>query len=89
MLEGGLRAVLTCVDTQQCPSRFVGSEFDHALLSALPQTVDPCGERGEFHTFAYAGPMFERPVRVRRGERRDQGRFSFMDLIPDTSDPSP
>jgi len=83
MLDAGLRAVLTCVDSQQCPRRFVGREFDAQLLDELPASVDPCGERGEFHTFARAGPMFRRPIPVRTGEQRDLGRFVFADLLPD------
>ena len=83
MLDAGLRAVLTCVDSQQCPRRFIGREFDAQLLAELPASVDPCGERGEFHTFAHAGPMFRRPIPVVTGEQRDQGRFVFVDLLPD------
>ena len=82
MLDAGLRAVLTCVDSKQCPRQFAGRTFDEALLKELPASVDPCGERGEFHTFAWAGPMFRRPIPVQIGERRVQGRFVFTDLLP-------
>jgi len=82
MLDAGLRAVLTCVDSKQCPRQFAGRAFDEALLKELPASVDPCGERGEFHTFAWAGPMFRRPIPVQIGERRVQGRFVFTDLLP-------
>ena len=58
MIAGGLRAKLACVDTKQLPQSFVGWEFDAALLDELPPETDPCGERGEFHTCVYAGPMF-------------------------------
>jgi uncharacterized protein (TIGR00290 family) len=58
MIAGGLRAVITCVDPQHLNESFVGREFDSDLLAQLPPSVDPCGERGEFHTFCYAGPMF-------------------------------
>jgi uncharacterized protein (TIGR00290 family) len=82
MLAGGLRATLCCVDTQQLDASFAGREFDAALLADLPATVDRCGERGEFHTCVHAGPMFERPLALRRGETllRD-GRFAFADLL--------
>ena len=71
MVAGGLRARLTCVNPKVIDARFAGREFDAALLDELPATVDPCGERGEFHSFAYAGPMFSRPIadRVRRSRR--------------------
>jgi uncharacterized protein (TIGR00290 family) len=82
MLHAGLRAVLTCVDPRQLPERFVGRELDAALLDELPATVDPCGERGEFHTFCYAGPMFREPLRVRVGDVVVRDGFCFADLLP-------
>jgi uncharacterized protein (TIGR00290 family) len=82
MVAGGLRARLTCVDPKQLAPSFAGREFDAALLAELPQTVDPCGERGEFHTFAYAGPMFARPVALRGGEVVERDGFVFADLLP-------
>ncbi len=68
MLAGGLRASVCCVDTTQLDPRFAGRAFDRALLDALPPGVDPCGENGEFHTVAWDGPMFDRPVEVVRGD---------------------
>jgi uncharacterized protein (TIGR00290 family) len=68
MIAGGLRAVLTSVDPKQLAAGFVGREFDAALLAELPPSVDPCGEKGEFHTFCYAGPMFAEPNGFRIGE---------------------
>ena len=58
MVGAGLRARLTCVDPKKLPASFAGRDFDAALLDDLPPGVDPCGERGEFHSFAYDGPMF-------------------------------
>ena len=83
----GYRAVLTCVDTTQLDARFAGMEFDAELLSALPPEVDPCGERGEFHTCVYAGPLFREPLGVSIGELvlRDD-RFQFCDLVDLTTD---
>jgi diphthamide synthase (EF-2-diphthine--ammonia ligase) len=85
MVAGGLRARLTCVDPKQLAPAFVGREFDGALLDELPAGVDPCGERGEFHTFAYDGPMFRRPVPVRLGEKVERDGFAFADLLPLTA----
>jgi uncharacterized protein (TIGR00290 family) len=82
MIAGGLRARLTCVDPRALPDRFAGRDFDAALLAELPATVDPCGERGEFHTFAYDGPMFSRPVPIRSGEVVTRDGFVFADLVP-------
>ena len=82
MLAGGLRAVVTCVDPKQVPAELAGRAFDGELLAALPAAVDPCGERGEFHTFACDGPMFSRPVPVRVGERVLRDGFVFADLLP-------
>jgi uncharacterized protein (TIGR00290 family) len=68
MLAGGLRAFLTCVDPKQVPPALAGRAFDASLLAELPPGADPCGERGEFHTFAWDGPMFRAPIPVRVGE---------------------
>ena len=82
MIAGGLRAHLCCVDTTQLDARFAGRAFDETLLRELPDDVDPCGENGEFHTCVSAGPMFDRPVELERGETvlRD-GRFAYTDFI--------
>jgi len=85
MIEGGLRARLTCVDPRALPAAFAGGEFDRDLLRALPEGVDPCGERGEFHTFAWDGPMFRQAVRVRRGEVVVREGFVFADLMSEVS----
>ncbi|HUP03310.1 MAG TPA: hypothetical protein VMU19_04940 [Bryobacteraceae bacterium] len=81
MIAGGLRARLSCVDSRQIGGAFSGREFDAALLSDLPPTADPCGERGEFHTFAYAGPMFHKPIPIAAGEVRDIDGFVYTDLL--------
>ncbi len=81
MVADGLRARLTCVDPQKLPPSFAGREFDATLLAELPPSVDPCGERGEFHTFAYDGPMFDRPVPLRAGEVVEREGFVFADLL--------
>lgn len=81
MISNGLRAVLTCVDSRQLSSEFAGRQFDEQLLEELPAHVDPCGERGEFHTFAYDGPMFSQPVTVEVGEVAERDGFVYADLI--------
>jgi uncharacterized protein (TIGR00290 family) len=82
MIASGLRARLTCIDPKQIPAAFVGREFDESLLAELPASADPCGERGEFHTFAYAGPMFRHPIPVESGEVMTRDGFVFADLLP-------
>jgi uncharacterized protein (TIGR00290 family) len=82
MMEGGLRACLTCVDPKQLDAAFAGHDFDAALLRDLPSTVDPCGENGEFHTFAWSGPMFAGDVAIARGEVVERDGFVFADLLP-------
>jgi uncharacterized protein (TIGR00290 family) len=80
-VAAGYRAVLTCVDTTQLGAEFSGREFDTELLGALPSTVDPCGERGEFHTCVYAGPIFRHPLAVQTGARvRRDDRFEYCDI---------
>jgi uncharacterized protein (TIGR00290 family) len=80
MISAGLRARLTCVDPKQLTASFVGREFDAALLEELPTSVDPCGERGEFHTFAYDGPMFRHRVELHAGVVLERDGFAFADL---------
>jgi len=82
MTDGGLRASLCCVDTQQLDSAFAGRAFDRSLLDALPPLIDPCGENGEFHTCVSDGPMFSAPLALRRGDTvlRD-ARFAYTDLL--------
>lgn len=81
MIDGGLRAVLTCVNPKLLDQSFAGRQFDRALLADLPPGVDPCGERGEFHSFAYDGPMFNHPVAVSLGEIVDRDGFTFADVL--------
>ena len=81
MIDGGLRAILTCVDPRRLDRTFAGRDFDRDLLAALPSGVDPCAENGEFHTFAWAGPMFEEPIAVVRGEVVERDGFVFADLV--------
>jgi diphthamide synthase (EF-2-diphthine--ammonia ligase) len=80
MIAAGLRARITCVDPRQLDRRFAGRDFDARLLTELPASVDPCGERGEFHTFAYAGPMFARPIAIGVGATIERDAFVFTDL---------
>lgn len=80
MIASGLRARVACVDTRSLDAAFVGAEFDRDLLEALPPHVDPCGERGEFHTCVYAGPMFRHPLHLAGGETVARDRFVWMDL---------
>lgn len=82
MLDGGLRARLSCVDTTQLDGAFSGRDFDDALLRDLPAGCDPCGENGEFHTLVHAGPMFAVPLSIATGETvlRD-GRFAYTDFV--------
>jgi uncharacterized protein (TIGR00290 family) len=84
LLRSGFKAVVTCVDTQALPAEFCGREIDETFLADLPAGIDPCGENGEFHSFAYAGPIFSRPIAFTRGERvLREGRFQYIDLLPE------
>jgi len=80
MIASGLRAKLTCVDTQKLDASFVGREFNESLLADLPDEVDPCGEKGEFHSFVYAGPMLNEEIPVSVGESVVRDQFVFADL---------
>ena len=80
MVEGGLRAILTCVDPRRLPATFAGRSYDEQFLHDLPPEVDLCGEKGEFHTFAYAGPMFSTPLTIAVGEIVERDGFVFTDV---------
>ena len=82
MLAAGVRAHLTCIDPRLLESRFAGRTFDTQLLAELPAGVDPCGERGEFHTFVSAGPMFSRTIAVNTGITVERDNFIYADLLP-------
>ncbi len=82
MIASGIRAVLTCVDPAKLPAAFAGRSFDEQLLDELPSGVDPCGERGEFHTFVWDGPGFTSPIDVRSGEVVTRDGFVFCDVVP-------
>ena len=79
----GFKAVISCVDSKVLGKEFVGKDFDKEFLSKLPDSVDPCGENGEFHSFVYDGPVFKEKIPHKLGEivLRDE-RFYFCDLIP-------
>jgi uncharacterized protein (TIGR00290 family) len=80
MIRGGLEAHLTCVDSRVLPATFAGRPYDASLLRDLPPQVDPCGERGEFHTCVTAGPMFRERLEVKVGQTVERDGFVFCDL---------
>ena len=81
MVAAGVEAWLVCVDLKQLPKAFAGRRLDRSLLDALPPEADPCGEKGEFHTFVAAGPMLSRTIAVRPGETVERDGFAFADLM--------
>jgi uncharacterized protein (TIGR00290 family) len=80
MIESGLQARLTCVDPRKLDRSFAGRTFNEQLLADLPPGIDPCGENGEFHSFACAGPMFTKAIGVEVGDVVDRDGFVFADL---------
>ncbi|MGH9686855.1 MAG: ATP-binding protein [Candidatus Acidiferrales bacterium] len=81
MIAGGVRARLTCIDPRNLDKSFAGREWNAEMLGELPSSVDACGEYGEFHTFACAGPMFRAPIAVTAGEVVERDGFVFADLV--------
>ena len=89
MMRAGLRAYVTCLDPRKLPVDLIGAAFDEAFLARLPAGIDPLGENGEFHTFAWDGPMFRNPIPVTLGESVLREGFLFQDLLPaDTPAPA-
>ncbi len=82
MIAAGVKAKITCVDPGQVERSFAGRDYDQSLLDSLPMSVDPCGENGEFHTFAYDAPVFSTPIAVRTGEIVERDGFVFADVLP-------
>jgi uncharacterized protein (TIGR00290 family) len=82
MIAAGLRARITCVNPKVLPRALAGREFDAELLAELPADADPCAEKGEFHSFAYAGPMFAQPLSIETGIVVERDGFVFCDLVP-------
>jgi uncharacterized protein (TIGR00290 family) len=81
MVRSGLRALVTCVNPKLLDPRFAGRIFDEQFLAELPESVDPCAERGEFHTCVYAGPMFKKPLPIHAGEIVTRDGFVFADAL--------
>ena len=81
----GFRAVTCCIDPQRLDERFAGRELDESFFAELPETVDPCGENGEYHSFVFDGPNFRRPVSIRTGKKIRRDSFLFCDLVSELS----
>ncbi len=82
-VDGGFKAIITCVDSELLDGSFVGREFDQEFLDSLPDGVDPCGENGEFHSFVYTGPIFAQEIPFTLGQTvLRENRFHYTDLIP-------
>lgn len=81
IIDDGFEVVLSCVDPKKLPKEFAGRKYDASLLKDLPPGVDPCGEYGEFHSFAYGGPIFKREIPIQVGERVERDGFAFADIL--------
>lgn len=81
MIAAGVETYLVCVDLKQLSKDFAGRKFDNVLLAELPSGVDPCGEKGEFHSCVVAGPMFARRIPVAAGETVEREGFAYADLV--------
>ncbi len=85
MISGGLKMVITCINPKQMPIELVGKEYDDNFLNSLPETVDPCGENGEFHSFVFDGPMFNEKLEINIGEIVHRDDFVFADVLPQST----
>lgn len=81
MVDSGLKAVITCLDPKQIAKEFAGREYSESFLNDIPENIDPCGENGEFHSFAFEGPMFQNPIDIVIGETVNRDGFYFTDLL--------
>jgi uncharacterized protein (TIGR00290 family) len=85
--EQRFRAIAACIDSKVLDPSFAGRELDESFFRDLPSSADPCGENGEFHTFVFAGPIFQSPIPIRTGEIVNRDGFVFCDLLPDVCSP--
>lgn len=83
--SAGFRAITACVDPKVLDRSFAGRELDEQFFRDLPANVDPCGENGEFHTFAFDGPIFRKPIPIRAGEVIERDSFIYCDLLSDAA----
>ena len=81
MLQGGVKTCITCIDPRKLPSSIAGRIWDNDLIAEFPAGTDPCGENGEFHTFVFDGPMFNRPLEIAMGETMERDGFVFTDVL--------
>lgn len=88
MVASGLKAVITCVDPRFLAREFSGREYNGSFLDDIPEGVDPCGENGEFHSFAFSGPMFQNPIEILLGETVHRDGFVFTDILPSIPNPA-
>ena len=82
MIQNGLKAITVSIDPKQIPPEFIAKEFDQEFLDSLPESIDPCGENGEFHTFVFDGPMFKEKIEIVEGEVFHRDGFTFADILP-------
>jgi uncharacterized protein (TIGR00290 family) len=82
-IKDGFRAEVCCIDPKKIGSEFCGREYDLDFLSNLPKSADPCGENGEFHTFVYAGPIFQKNIDIKVGEVVERDGYYFADILPE------
>lgn len=81
MIKSGVKTVITCIDPKQIDKKFAGREFDQSFIDELPETADPCGENGEFHSFVYAGPMLKGQINITLGDVVERDGFVFADIV--------
>jgi uncharacterized protein (TIGR00290 family) len=79
----GFKAVTCCIDAGKLDKCFLGKVIDKEFIQALPASVDPCGENGEFHTFCFEGPVFKEKIAYRFGEEREAAGFWYVDIFPE------
>ena len=85
-IDLGFKSYLSCVDGEKLGRSYAGRFIDDALIRDLPEGIDPCGENGEFHSFVFDGPVFQKPVSVKVGEVVHRDKRYFADLLPNTLD---
>lgn len=81
-LNEGFQAVTVCIDTNALSQAFLGKNLDESFFSNLPNSIDICGEHGEYHTFVYDCPLFKQPISLQKGKKSTKwNHFAYCDYF--------
>ncbi len=63
-IDSGFKTHICSIDASKIPNELIGVDYSNDFLNQLPAEVDPCGENGEFHSFCYDGPLYNKRIDI-------------------------